>query len=326
MKKISIIIVNYNSLNLVSECLASFKKYTPKTNYELIIVNNDDNKERFRDFSQEYPNVRHVQNSGNWGFSSGCNLGAEIATGDFLLFLNPDTQLNETPAIDTMLSLMEEDENIGICGCRTVTARGIGNEISWANPWLLIRWIRLIHHTLNYNKLRVRFAENKDIWYPEFVGGSCLMIKTSDFKKINGWSSDRFWMYGEDSDICYKMTKKLGKVVALIRNCSIDHVGGGASKIDSESTLRLKIEMVISTHNYIVKNANGISKIIILSMYILKSTLPPFLKLLLSLLFFSKKNIKKYSFNFFSIIRYYADSLKRKTWKSNKLKPNIQQN
>jgi GT2 family glycosyltransferase len=103
--KLSIIILNYHSLEVIKECLNSFEKYPPKVDYEIIIANNDDKKQEFNDFATHYPQIKFIQNTGNWGFSSGCNLGASIASGEYLLFLNPDTRLNETPAIDKMLEV-----------------------------------------------------------------------------------------------------------------------------------------------------------------------------------------------------------------------------
>ena len=319
MKKLSIVILNYNSLDMIKDCLKSFEKYQPSVDYEIIIANNDDNTQDFESFAKNYPEIKFIQNTGNWGFSSGCNLGASIAEGEYLLFLNPDTELNKTRAIDKIIFILEKDKNVGACGCRTITEKGIGNEISWTSPWLLIRWIRIIHSITNKSKNNTEFSEDKDIWYPGFVGGSAIALSTKDFKKINGWSDDRYWMYCEDSDICYKIEKNLEKKLALVRDCSINHIGGGASKVDDNSTLMLKLELIISTHNYIYQHSAGLSRMIILPSYIIKSVFPPFIKLLLSALFFRQKRINKYKYLTVGIIRYYLNSIKRRTWKSDKL-------
>jgi GT2 family glycosyltransferase len=145
------------------------------------------------------------------------------------------------------------------------------------------------------------------------------LLNASNFNKIGGWSDDKYWMYCEDSDICYKVEKILGKKSALIRDCSINHIGGGASKVDDNSTLMLKLELVISTHNYIYHNSGLISRVIILPSYILKSVVPPLVKLLLSVMFFNQKKIQKYKYLTVGIIEYYIKSIKRRTWRSDKL-------
>jgi GT2 family glycosyltransferase len=317
--KLSIIILNYHSLEVIKECLNSFEKYPPKVDYEIIIANNDDKKQEFNDFATRYPQIKFIQNTGNWGFSSGCNLGASVASGEYLLFLNPDTRLNETPAIDKMLEVLENDKSVGICGCRTVTSKGIGNEISWSSPWLLIRWIRAIHKAVYSSKNAKRFQEDKNIWYPDWVGGSAVTVKNDDFEKISGWSDDKYWMYCEDPDICSKMHKIMHKKSALIRNCTIEHIGGGASKTNDEQTLMLKMEMIISSHNYIYHNSNKLSRLFILSTYVLKSFLSPIIKMLLSALLFNKKHLVKNKYFAREITKYYIKSIKRKTWRSDKL-------
>lgn len=317
--KLSIIILNYNSIELIKDCLKSFEKYPLKTDYEIIIANNDNNKKAFNDFATNYPKIKFIQNTGNWGFSSGCNLGASIANGEYLLFLNPDTQLNKTPAIDKIIEVLQSDKNIGVCGCRTITKRGIGNEISWTSPWLLIRWIRAIHGIVYKSKNAKRFAKDKNIWYPDWVGGSVIAIKTNDFNKINGFSDDKYWMYCEDADICHKMQFLLNKKSALIRDHSINHIGGGTSKINDSQILTLKFEMVISGHNYIYHNSKGLLRIIILSFYILKSFSSPIVKMILSALLLNRKKFNKSRFFTTEIIKYYLKSIERRTWASDKL-------
>lgn len=323
MKKLSIIILNYNSLGLVENCLKSFEKNPPKIDYEIIIANNDYDNQAFDEFSKGFPEIKFIQNSGNWGFSSGCNLGASVSDSEYLLFLNPDTLINKTPAIDRMINILEIDNSVGVCGCRTITSKGIGNELTWTSPWLLIRWIRLIHDIVNKSKNSKIFSEDKNIWYPGFVGGSAISLRTNDFNKVGGWSDSRYWMYCEDSDICYKIEKNLNKRSALIRDCSINHIGGGASKIDKSSTLMLKLELIISTHNYIYQNSGTISKMIILPSYILKSLIPPIVKLLLSVVFFDRNRVHKYKYLTVGIAKYYLESIKRKTWKSKKLNESV---
>ncbi len=302
--------------------MGSFKKYPPKTDYEIIIANNDNNIESFNNFSTNYPKIKFIQNSGNWGFSSVCNVGASTAEGKYLLFLNPDTQLNKTPAIDKMIEVLKNNDSVGVCGCRTITKKGIGNEISWSNPWLLIRWIRAIHKIINKSKNAKRFAENKNIWYPDWVGGSAVVVRTNDFNEINGFSDDKYWMYWEDADLCYKMQNFLNKESALIRDYSINHVGGGASKVNEDQTLMLKMEMIVSMHNYIYHNSGKLSRVVILLFCVLRSLLSPFIKMMLSILLLDRKKFYKNKFFVTEVIKYYLKSIKRNTWKSERLKSN----
>jgi GT2 family glycosyltransferase len=320
MNKLSIVIVNYKSLSVIKDCLESFNKYPPKAKYETIIVNNDDNIEKFNSFAKNYQEIKFIQNTGNWGFSNGCNLGASIANGEYLLFLNPDTELNETPAIDKMLEILENDSSVGIASCVHINSEGIeeNQSVIW-NSWLFIRFIRFIYQIAFRKSISKRSNENCNIWYPDAISGSVVTISSSDFNSFNGWSDDKYWMYCEDQDICYKIQKILKKI-ALVRDCTIKHKKGASSISDVSQLLLLNTERIISGHNYIYYNNSGFTRAIIMSLYISKSLFTPIIKLSFSLLLINKKKIAKNKFIINEIIKYYSTSIKRKTWNSEKLK------
>ena len=318
MKKLSVIIVNYNSIELIKDCLRSFMKYPPKINYEIIIANNDDNIKAFNDFSANHSGIKFIQNGGNLGFSSGCNLGASIAEGEYLLFLNPDTELTSSPAIDAMIGVLEKDRSVGICGCRIINLKNENTTPAyWNNPWFFIKWIKAIHSIVYKNKTLKKFSINKGICYPDLISGAVFTIKTDDFKKINGWSDDKYWMYSEDRDICNRMSKELNKRLALLFNYEIYHAWGGASG-EIQSPM-LKMEMIISRHNYIYHNTHGLSRIILMFLYVFKNLFMPIVKLQLNILLFNHKKIVKYRYLTTETIKYYLKSIKRITWRSDKL-------
>ena len=316
---LSIVIVNYRSWKLLEKCFTSFEKFPPKLTYELIVVDNASDDGQFAEYKKNYNYIKFYSNKGNYGFSSGCNLGAKHANGEFILFLNPDTELNQSQAIDTMFKFLKENNNVGVVSCRTIMPNRIGGEISFSSPWLLIGWIRGVYKFLNKKKLEARFKDSENIWYPDWVGGSVMMLDRQIFNEIKGFDEDTFWMYYEDPDICIKL-KKIEKKSAIIRNVSINHVGGGASKIDNHSMLMLKAEMIISAHNYILKNSKKLEKIIIFPLFILKSTIPRVIKTLIYLPLFRSENFKKNLILLKSILLYYVSSFRRKTWKSTKIK------
>jgi len=323
MLKISIVIVNYHSLSLIKKCLQSFEKYSPHANYEIIIVNNDDNYNAFKKFSKHYPEIKFIQNTGNWGFSSGCNLGASIASGGYLLFLNPDTELTATPAIDKMVDVLEKNDDIGICSCKLASPKGMvkADDLSlrWNSPWAYISLVKKIHNIVYKNKTYQKLSKNKNIYYTDFVMGAVLLISTNDFKKIKGWSDDKYWMYFEDNDICNRVLKRLNKKIAELRHYEILHIGGGASDKDDV----MKIAMITSRYSYIYHNSYGLSKaavlFILLSCFV-KNLFIPIIKLLLNVLLFNRKKVEKYKYLTIEMLKYYLKSAKRRTWNSDKLK------
>ena len=154
---LSIIIVNYKSWGVLQQCLDSFQQFPPRLSYEIIVIDNDSQDGKFDDFAEHNPQIKLIKNSGNNGFSNGCNLGAENTTGEYLLFLNPDVILTSSSAIDGMVGFSKKNTDAGIVSCRTINPRGKPErEIAFENPWLIIGWIRAIYKLLNKKQIALK--------------------------------------------------------------------------------------------------------------------------------------------------------------------------
>ena len=319
---LSIIIVNYRSWEVLAKCIKSFSKYTPNSSYEIIVVDNDSQDNQFNDFKQKFHEIKLIANKGNYGFSSGCNLGADNAHGEFLLFLNPDVTLTSSPAIDKMFSFAKTNPKIGITSCRTLDSNGKRErEITFLNPWLTIGWLRAIYKLALSNKIANTFPENSEIWYPEWVAGSVILIQKDFFKKIGKWSENNFWMYFEDTDICIK-SKKYGKKSALLRNVELKHSHGGSSRKNPNTTVITKSEVVTSSHVFIHTHTLGLNRLA-LHLVIMVNTLAAWLlRTILTLPFFWRGFFRANLFTLVSIIKYYLSVMIRQTWKSKRLKNN----
>lgn len=319
---LSIIIVNYKCWDVLARCIDSFNKYKPHTNYEIIIVDNDSQDGKFNSFQQQFHEIKLIANKGNYGFSSACNLGADNAKGDFLLFLNPDVTLTSSPAIDEMFNFAKANTNVGITSCRTIYPNGKRErEVAFLSPWLTIGWLRALYKFALSRKIANKFPENKNIWYPEWVAGSVILIQKDFFKKIGKWSEDKFWMYSEDPDICLKSNKN-GKKIALLRNVEIKHQHGGSSRRNTKTTAITKSEVVTSSHVFIHEHSSSINRVA-LHLVIMVNTLTSWLlRTLITLPFFWKDFFKANLFTLIAIIKYYLSVLIRWNWKSKRLKKN----
>jgi len=314
---LSIVTVNYKSWSLLETYLASFEKNPPKLSYEIIVVDNDSQDGRLDNFAKLYPRVNFIKNTGNHGFSHGCNLGALHAGGEYLLFLNPDTELTEDNAIDEMHRFLESRPDVGIVSCRTTTPKGIGREIAFTSPWLLVSLVKQVYKYINKEKIKSKYPEDTDVWYPEWITGSVVFMHSQLFNDIGKWNEKRYWMYHEDPDLCLRVRKE-GKKIALLRNVSIKHIDGGVSRSSVESTIRSKTEVIVSAHNYIQEHAKGTSKVLIHLLYITK-TLLPIIILVLAFPFFW---VKKYRIKLQVLLKschYYLNAIIRRTWRSPKL-------
>lgn len=317
---LSIVIVNYKSWAVLQQCLDSFAQYPPKTHYEIIVVDNDSQDGKFDDFSKKNPTIKLIQNSGNHGFSHGCNLGADNAKGESLLFLNPDIVLTSSPAIDTMFEFAKNNTEAGIVSCRTINPKGKPErEIAFFNPWLTIGWIRAIYKGINKSKIQAKFPEKGTIWHPDWTAGSVILIRAQFFKQIGKWGQDDYWMYYEDIDLCQKATQH-NKSVALLRDVELQHAHGGSSRRNPKTTAITKSEVVTSNHVYVQTHTQGFNRIA-LHLIIFTDTLISWLfKVLFTLPIFWKNVFKANLATLIAIIRYYSNAVIRRTWKSERLR------
>lgn len=320
MVQLSIIIVNYKSWSILQKCLDSFKQYPPKLKYEIVVVDNDSQDDKFESFSKKNTSVKFIKNSGNNGFSNGCNLGAENSNGKYLLFLNPDTELPNDHTIDHLVQYAEDHPSNGIVSCTTKDHNGKDNTVTGiTSPWLLINFFKTIYKIIYKKKIKKQLNQSSTVCHPEFVSGCNILIKKTAFNQIGCWDESSYWMYYEDNDLC-KRVRNTGLEITLLKDTYIKHIGGGTSQDYEDLQAILKAEYHISAHNYISLHAGGTAGVTLHSMYILKIIISRSVKTFFAILFLKKK---KYKFNI-SILKkmfgYYFAVIKNNSWKNPRIK------
>jgi GT2 family glycosyltransferase len=322
---ISIIIVNYRGWKALDECLESIDSISTTTfTFEVIIVDNFSNDGQFPDFKQKYSKFTFIENTGNNGFSNGCNFGAAIATGNHFLFLNPDTKLT-LEALETLLQTAVSHPEIGILSCLQINENNIFYKQNNLFPALgrFFGISRAIFRKLNKAKLEKRFNTKTDLFYPDWVTGAVVFISRNWFDKIKGWNED-YWLYFEDVDLCKKVFDRGGKV-AVTRKATIFHQHGGASRLNVKTKALTKTEVIISKHVYISNQFSTGIQIYLQSVLIIGVLLEKTILSVLSLFLFFIPKLKVNRLMFKNLFVYYFNALQKQTWISpramNYLKP-----
>ena len=322
---ISIIIVNYRGWKALDECLESIDTIISKTfAFEVIIVDNFSNDGQFPVFKQKYSKFTFIENSGNNGFSNGCNFGASIATGNHFLFLNPDTKLT-LEALETLLQTAVSHPEIGILSCLQINENDVFYKQNNLFPALgrFFGISRAIFRKLNKAKLEKRFNTTTDLFYPDWVTGAVIFISRNWFDKIKGWNED-YWLYFEDVDLCKKVFDSGGKV-AVTRKATIFHQHGGASRLNVKTKALTKTEVIISKHVYISNQFSAGIQIYLQSILIIGVLLEKTLLSILSLFLFFIPKLKVNRLMLKNLLVYYFNALQKQTWISpramNYLKP-----
>jgi GT2 family glycosyltransferase len=259
MPSLSIIIVNYRSWDILRKNLNALVSYHFQSfAQEIVVVDNCSDDGRFQDFVTLFPTVRFILNEGNWGFAHGCNLGAAIAKGDILLFLNPDT-IAPKESIERMYLIYKDDAEMGILSCKQ-SEKPYSYQKILPSVFTLFGPQRSIYKLVFSQKFKRMNCQTCQTSYisPDWISGSVVMISRGWFEKAGGWNTD-YWMYSEDVELS-KRVKDLGGKLRLLCDVNIAHEHGGASRINVKTTALTKTEVIISQHVYIHNNFDGLEK------------------------------------------------------------------
>lgn len=206
--KLSIIIVNYNVTQLLRNCLCSIEKYGEGVDYEIIVIDNKSTDSSWGDLIPEFPKVKFIASEENEGFAVANNKAIETAEGEYLLILNPDTEL-EGFYLNKILDFADSKSNLGCLGVRMHDANGnFLPESKRSVPDMFNSFEKLF---TNFKKKNSKSYYRNDIdefeiTEVEVITGAFFLVKKEVYKKVGGLD-EKYFMYGEDIDLCYTLLK-----------------------------------------------------------------------------------------------------------------------
>jgi GT2 family glycosyltransferase len=235
---ISIIIVNWNSSGYTTACISSIRTTLLDRQYEIVVVDNASSDNSVAVLKQVL-GIQLIISPTNLGFAEANNLGFHKASGDVLLFLNPDTNVQQS-AISRMYSALLSSPSLGIIGCKLLNSDlSLQTSCVQAFPTILNQLTDVEALKVRFPRVRmwgisVLFQEQIRPVPVEVVSGACLMIRSDTFEKVDLFSPDYF-MYCEDVDLCHKVAQ-IGLQVGYVADAMVIHYGGQSSKQAKESS------------------------------------------------------------------------------------------
>ena len=237
MAEVSVIIVNYNTVELTKRAISSVIQQTEKTTFEITVVDNGSIPEQASIIKQSFPNIKVIRSEENLGFAAGNNLGIKYAGGNYVLLLNSDTELlNDAIGIGT--KFMDINVNVGVLGGRLEYPDGrLQNNCQRFPSWKyklveLMRWQKLFSTRSRGELLYGSFFDHQSLSYPDWIWGTFFLFRRNILdilpnKKLN----DEYFMYGEDMQWCWDI-RKLGLEIVFNPEAKIMHImeGSGGSK------------------------------------------------------------------------------------------------
>jgi len=231
---LSIIIISFNTREILTDCIKSVIKYTKGIEYEIIVIDNnstDGSLERIKELEKKYPQVSLIDAKANLGFGKANNLGARKAKGEYLLLLNSDTLVFDN-AIKVSLDNLKKTSEVGVYSCKllnadkTVQASGghfptFGNVFAWQ---FFIDDLPIIGSLIpSFHPQLGSYDRNKQM---DWITGAFMIIPKKVFDEVGGFDENIF-MYTEEMELCFRL-KKLGYKTVYQITPAIIHLGGAS--------------------------------------------------------------------------------------------------
>jgi GT2 family glycosyltransferase len=250
---LSIIFVNWNSTAYIRDSIASVYRWAGGVPVEIIVVDNASPTADVDVLKQEFAEIHMVKSQINLGFAGANNLGFLHSTGEYVMFLNPDTKLIEC-SVPVLLRQLEALPDAGILGCRLL------NEDLSVQTSCIQTFPTILNQVLDWDYLRERWPHSSLYGVGplyssgaapvpvEVISGACMTMRREAFERA-GMFSEEYFMYAEDLDLCYKM-RLAGFQNYYTGETSIVHFGGKSSAPESATIMKWRAILRYSRKHY----------------------------------------------------------------------------
>ena len=242
--KLSIVIICWNDLKVIQDCIRSIYAETEGVDYEIIVSDNGSNDGSLDHIRSEFPGVRIVENGANLGFAKGNNSGINATRGEYVLILNPDTIILDK-ALDKLLEFASLHPEAGAFGCRVLNpdgtyqnpARPLPSNLGFLVAALNMRWLgmfsKMFESDTYYN------WEGRTERMVGYQSGCCVLVRAQLLKDLGGFD-ERFFYHFEETDLCCRVWES-GSLVLFCPQAEITHLGG-------QSVGRFPIRFTLETY------------------------------------------------------------------------------
>ena len=209
IKYLTIAILNFNSGEYLKKCLESIREVASEADIKVIAIDNNSSDDSFDFDRSKFSSVKFVQNGENLGFSRGYNEVLRKIKSEFILLLNPDCLLQKG-VIKKILEDFENDSRIGAATCKVVLPDGsvdLTAHRGFPTP------LASLFYAFGDDSLYHLTKENlKSLHEVDAIAGAFFMTKKTVFEKV-GYLDEKFFLYGEDIDLCMRIKKTGFKIV-----------------------------------------------------------------------------------------------------------------
>jgi glycosyltransferase involved in cell wall biosynthesis len=246
MQRIAIVIVNYNTRELLRACLASIPAGFVAGSCDVWVVDNGSSDDSLAMARAEFPTVHCIQSDHNGGFAYANNLALRRILDasdapEYVMILNPDTVV--TPrAFDILVDYLRANPTVGMVGPRLLLPDGsldLACRRSFPTPevslWRMTGLSRLFPRSPRFGRYNMTFVDPNDTIAVDALVGACMLMPTAVVREV-GLLDETYFMYGEDLDWCFRF-KQYGWRIVYVADAVVHHVKRASSRQQPVQTI-----------------------------------------------------------------------------------------
>ena len=252
--KLSVVIICWNDVRVIPECLRSIYEGTHLTDFEVLVSDNGSTDGSVEFIRENYPDVRVLENGANLGFGKGNNVGIRASAADYVLILNPDTIIHDG-ALDRLVHFADKHPEAGGFGCRVVNPDGTYQTSARLFPTIRRYWVSALGLKKLANVSRIFLFEEYPKWFGEterpidWQSGCCVMFRGGLLRSLGGFD-EQFFYHFEEVDLCRRVWSS-GHPILFTPEAVITHLGGQSV---GRFPIRFEIEKHRNRYRYFYKH------------------------------------------------------------------------
>jgi GT2 family glycosyltransferase len=250
--ELAVVIVNYNTRDLLLECIASVLESTGSISTELVVVDNASSDRSFEAVRKAFPRVTVIANPTNRGFGGACNQAISKTTSFFILLLNSDSRL--TPqGFKVPRKCMYQHSRCGAAGCRIINAKGEQLTSTWNFLTPFNQAFEMLTNRINSHLLlrshRPNVEKDSLDCGVDWIDVSCLILRRAALEEV-GLFDEQFFMYSEDEDLCLRLRKR-GWLVCFSSAATVFYRGIASS---AQNKSEMLVQFYLSQMRFLLKH------------------------------------------------------------------------
>jgi N-acetylglucosaminyl-diphospho-decaprenol L-rhamnosyltransferase len=246
---VSVIIVSYNTREILRNCLDALFENSKGIAMEVFVVDNNSADNSASMVRQDFPSIRLIANNKNLGFAAANNQAFALASGRYIILLNPDAYIRPA-SIEHCIAFMDRTAQCGLAGGKIISPEGRLEPSARRFPSALSKLLTLsglsgkFPHSPILNRHEFGGFAHDHPLEVDWVPGTFSIIRKEMLDAI-GTFDERFYIYYEETDLCLR-AKKAGWKVFFIHDAEVMHIGGACSKTRKEMTFDNKAAQVLT--------------------------------------------------------------------------------